>query len=344
MINTPLDGKLLIAVAVICCCLGGAYDSYEELYKATPDYSLHRIRQTAGQADADRLKDQVDEEKIAAALFHGLLQFRDGQPHASALQKITWLPLQNEITDSLKCCLDHALIPSSSDTDAVQHAQSVLANQLQSLGMPLPTTGWRITSVSWSRRIDDTHAEITLYLAHPVLPQAIPCTIAMERTAPKEWHITNIVHAAAMFQALQQAYLQALETENAPIHKKIDAVLEITDVSSSLVRGDDPDHVFLRMQYTPVFHQPRQDILEAKGVYELRRRTDHVLLFTAPLRLSLSSHATTRLSQFRLNPHIPAQENLADRETLAETESTLRLTSVTLRDGTTYALQTTLAP
>ncbi len=343
MINTPLDGKLLIAVAVICCCLGGAYGSYEELYKATPDYSLHRIRQAAGQADADRLKGQVDEEKIAAALFHGLLQFRDGQPHASALQKLAWLPLQNEITDALKCCLDHALTPSS-DTDAIQHAQSVLASQLQSLGMPLPATGWRIASVSWSRRIDDTHAEITLYISHPVLQQSIPCTITMERTAPKEWHVTGIVQAAETFQALQQAYQQALETENAPIRKKIDAVLEIIDVSSSLVRGDDPAHVFLRMQYTPVFHQPRQDILEAKGVYELRRRTDHALLFTAPLRLSLSSHATTRLSQFRLNPHIPAQEDLAGRETLDETESTLRITSVTLRNGTTYTLQTTLAP
>lgn len=80
MINTPLDGKLLIAVAVICCCLGGAYDSYEELYKATPDYSLHRIRQTAGQADADRLKDQVDEEKIAAALFHACCSFATVSP------------------------------------------------------------------------------------------------------------------------------------------------------------------------------------------------------------------------------------------------------------------------
>ncbi len=343
MRDTPIDGKLLIAAAVICCCLGGAYDSYEEIYKATPDYSLHYIQQAAGQADADELKDRVDEEKIAASLFHGAMEFRAGQPHASALQKIAWLPLQNEITDSLKRCLDNALIPSS-DTEAVQHAQSVLANQLQSLGMPLPTTGWRIASVSWSRRIDNTHAEITLYLAHPILPQAIPCTIAMERTAPKEWHITDIVHAAAMFQSLQQAYLQALEKENAPIRQHIDAVLEITNVSSSLVRSDDSTQVFLRMQYTPVFHQPRQDILEAKGVYELRRRTDHALLFTAPVRLSLSSHTATRLSQFRLNPHIPDQEDLAGRDTLEGTDSTLRLTSVTLRDGTTYTLQTTLTP
>lgn len=343
MIDTPIDGKLLIAAAVICCCLGGAYNAYEGIYKATPDYSLYRIQQTAGQGDADGLANQMDEEKIAVSLCRGAMQFHTSKPQTAALTQLAWLPLQNETTDALKLCLNHELTQSP-DTEDVQHAQSVLAGQLQRLGMPLPVTGWHIASVSWSRRIDDAHAEITLYLSHPVLQQAIPCTIAMERTAPKEWHITDIVQVPDMFQALQQAYLQALEKENEPIRKKIDAVLEIDDVSSSLVRSEDSDQVFLRMQYTPVFHQPRQDILEAKGVYELRRRADHMLLFTAPVRLSLSSHTTTRLSQFPLNPHMPAQEDLAGRDTLEGTDSSLRLTSITLRDGTTYALQTTLTP
>lgn len=342
MIDTPIDGKLLIAAAVICCCLGIAYDSYENIYKATPDYSFQCIRQTAEHADSDELTDRIDEKQIAASLRHGAMAFRADQPRAAVLTQLAW-PLQNELTDALKLCLNHELTQLP-DTEDVQHAQSVLAGQLQRLGMPLPVTGWHIASVSWSRRIDDAHAEITLYLSHPVLQQAIPCTIAMERTAPKEWYITDIAQVPEMFQALQQAYLQALEKENEPIRKKIDAVLEIEDVSSSLVRSEDSDQVFLRMQYTPVFHQPRQDILEAKGVYELRRRADHTLLFAAPVRLSLSSHTTTRLSQFPLNSHMPAQEDLASRDTLEETDSTLRLTSITLRDGTTYALQTTLTP
>lgn len=343
MINAPIDGKLLLAAAVICCCLGGAYDSYEELYKATPDYSLHTIRQAAEQADANWLNEQIDEEKIAASLCRGTIQFRTEQSHAAVLPQLAWLPLSNELTDSLTLCLNHELTQSP-DTEDVQHAQSFLSSQLQNLGIPLPVTDWHIVSVSWSRRIDDTHAEVTLYLSHPVLQQAIPCTIVMERTAPKEWHITDVTHISEMLQALQQAYLQALEKANEPIRKKIDAILEIQDVSSSLVRSEDAAQVFLRMQYTPVFHRPRQDILEAKGVYELRRRTDQTLLFTAPVRLSLSSHTTTRQSQFPLNPHIPVQEDLAGRIALEGMDSTLRLTSITLRDGTTYTLQTTLAP
>lgn len=336
-----IDRNLLIAAAVICGCFGIAYDSYEDIYKATPDYSLQCIRQAAEHADSDGLTDRIDEKQIAVSLHRGAMAFRADQPQSGVLPQLAWLPITNELTDSLTLCINHELTQSP-DTEDVERAQSVLSSQLQTMGMPLPVTGWHMASVSWSRRIDDTHAEITLHLSHPVLQQTIPCTIVMERTAPKAWHITDITQVSDLLIALQQAYEQALKKENEPIRKNIAAVLEIRDVSSSLVRSDDPDQVFLRMQYTPVFHQPRQDILEAKGVYELRRRTDQTLLFTAPVRLSLSSHATTRQSQFRLNPRIPAQEDLASCDTLDGMDSTLRLTSVTLRDGTAYTLQTTL--
>lgn len=343
MIHKRMDGKLFAAMVIICSCLYGAYMAHEKIYKATPEYSMNALRQAAEQSNTELLTQQIDTDEIVYDIYNGFVQFRNNQSNASSLTAWTWLPLQNELSTSLKICLNQELTQEPA-TEATEHAQATIAAYLKGIGIPVPATGWSLVSASWSRRIDDSHAEMTLYMSHPLLQQKIPCTIIWERTAPKEWRIAGLSDAQHIIQCIQTAYIQALHTENEPIRKQIASIVEIQHVTSQLVRSADGTQVFLRMEYTPVFHKQRHDILEIKGIYELRRQTDHELLFTAPVRLSLTTNKTTRMNQFPLYAHIPAQKELARRDSLAETDSVLHITSVTLRDGTTYTEQTALSP
>lgn len=340
MIYKFIDGKLLLALAVLCGCLGAAYGSYEGIYKTTPDYSLHCLKQAAKQHHDDVWTRWIDKDAVIHDAYNGFIQFHH-QQLATPLQKLTWLPIQNDLESALTTWIEHEI--TQSDTTNIEQTQAILSNHLKNMGISLPLTGWSLSSSSWSRRIDDSHAEITLYFYHPSLQQTIPCTVSMERTGPKEWHITGITHIQDSIQQLQQAYLEALDKENGPMRHQIASMLEVKHVRSRLVRSDDYTQVFLRMEYTPVFHIPRQQILDVQGIYELRRKTDHELFFTAPVHLSLTSDKTTRMAQFPLRSSIPAQEEIMKSPSLTNTESFLYIHAVTLRDGTSYALETTLS-
>ena len=340
MINKFIDGKLLLAIAVICGCLSAAYGSYETIYKATPYYSLHCLQQAAAQHHDDVLIRWIDKDAVSHDVYRGLMQFHHQQT-TTPLQKPTWLPIQNELESALTQWIDHALLES--DTNDIEKSQYILTNQLKNMRISLPLTGWSFDSSSWSHCIDESHAEITVYFYHPLLHQSIPCTVSMERIGPKEWRIIGITHIQDSIQQLQQAYLSALDIENEPMRRQIASIIEVPHVTSRLVRSDDYTQVFLRMEYTPVFHIPRQQILDVQGTYELRRNANDELLFTSPVHLSLTTDKTTHMAQFPLRSSIPAQKEIMNHPALTDTESCLYIHAVTLRDGTSYALETTLS-
>ena len=124
MINKFIDGKLLLAIAVICGCLSAAYGSYETIYKATPDYSLHCLQQAAAQHHDDVLIRWIDKDAVSHDVYRGLMQFHHQQT-TTPLQKPTWLPIQNELESALTQWIDHALLESDTNDIEIYTYQSV---------------------------------------------------------------------------------------------------------------------------------------------------------------------------------------------------------------------------
>lgn len=128
-----------------------------------------------------------------------------------------------------------------------------------------------------------------------------------------------------------------LDVYNKPVRQKIDAIVTLQDVSAKLV--SDQDKTFLRLSYTPIFHQDREQIATIKAIYTLHRSSDNAVLYTSPLRLSTSAARSTYESQFLLNPLIPSQYALIRSANIDDTTSTLEITAITLKDGTELALE-----
>lgn len=336
------DDKLAAALLLIGCCLGLAHVSYNEIYKATPDYSFSQIMAATTPDDETFRQLHMDETELAAQLWDGIIAYQHSDAAERQYASLALLPSRHETLTAAAVWWTHALT-GSDETPEILKARDTLQSRLRAMGFPIPITGWKISSTSWSHPIDSAHAEMTIYLYNASLEQQIPCAIRLERISTKDWRITGVTDVAAFVQALSSAYESALAKENEAIQEKISEYIEIQQVTSTLIHQQDRNKTLLQMQYTPIYHEAAKEVVEAKGVYELRLADTHGLLYTAPVRLSLHLNKSTHINQFLVHSGDASQPYLWGHDDLSDTISTLRITSITLRNGTSYALQTTLS-
>ncbi|KMO85770.1 hypothetical protein AB840_11630 [Megasphaera cerevisiae DSM 20462] len=343
--RTPLrlDIKVLTALLVIFCCIKAAFAAYTDVYMKTPDYAFARIMEAASRGDVDTVSDAADEKAIIGQLFDSLINRKDSSAATLPLVKLSWEPLKQEAIENGQILIT-GQIAADTASPVYSNAKTTIDRRLKALGFPVPSAGWHYISASWGRQTEPGHAEITAVFYNDALKSSVPCTFTLERKASREWNITGITNAVTLLTAVETAYQKELAVQNEPIQKQIDDTILIRDVSSRLIHTAEGGQTFLRITYTPELKAKRENITEIKGQYELRRTSDKAVLYTAPIRLSLSSAKQTHVSQFLLNPFIPSQYTLIKRSDLDGTKSTLHITSVLQTDGTSWILSDTLSP
>ena len=328
------DIKILIAAAVIAACIGAASLSYETIYKATPEYSFSRLVAAAQTGDNETLSLSADEAELAGQLFDSLIRRQEGQTTASRALR---LPVKGEF---IRAC--QTILAGDSDEDQLEAGQKIIADVENQAGLLLPASGWRYESASWSRQDGSGYAQLTATFYNDSLQASIPLTFQMEKTSARQWRVVAFADPDAVVQELQQASEAALAAANRPVSQRIDALIQITGLSASVVRGSTEQDTYLRIQYTPKLSaQGKETLREVKGLYELRR-TDSTRLFSAPIRIALYADGKAHTSQFRLNAAVPAQAELLRIATLEGLQSSISITSVQLQDGTQLELKDSL--
>lgn len=324
-----LDGKIFLALFVLILCIEGCFQAYRNIYMKTPDYSMRVIIAAANSGDAETVTAMVDEKNLANELF-------DMVATDNAMAQFPWSPLKTDFSTDLSIVWSNT-ITGNLDSAAFHQAKTSTDNRLKALNFPLPTAGWEYRSSTWSHVTSDGYAEITLTFYNKTLDASVPVTFSMERTGARTWHIIGFTDTAALSEKLQGAYKNKLAAYNEPIQKKLDQAVKLHNISAQLIRDTEAKQVLLRVQYTPVFNVPANNLKEAKGVYELRRKSDQAILYSGELRLALAS-GKDHTSQFLLNPLIPSQYAIINRNDLQDTESVIHVISITTDDGNILAL------
>lgn len=328
------DIKILAAAAAAAVCIGAACLSYETIYKATPEYSFSRIVAAAQAGDGEPLSLSADESALAGQLFDSLIRRQQGQTSAS---RALLLPVKSEFIHACQ-----TILAGDSDDAQLEAARKVIADTGNKAGLLLPASGWRYESSSWSRQDGSGYAQLTASFYNDSLQASIPITFQLEKVSARQWRVVAFADPDAVVQELRQASEAALAAANRPVSQRIDALIQITGLSASVVRGSTEQDTYLRIQYTPKLSaQGKETLREVKGLYELRR-TDSTLLFSAPIRIALYADGKAHTSQFRLNAAVPAQAELLRMATLEGLQSSISITSVQLQDGTQLELKDSL--
>lgn len=335
----PRDIKIWAAIAIVLACLEGAFWSYQNLYQETPDYSFQQLVTAAAQGDTATVQRYVDEEAITGQIFDSIVQeTNDLSPTLPGLA-LTWTPLKAEVTTLGQQVLQTYLAGQSED-DAQAPTYQALQNRLRSLQFPIPLKGWQYAGHQWSTLTGPGTATVTAEFYNTTLQCTIPVTFTLERQTSTTWKLVGLANPSATLEAIQAAYTSQLAKKNEPIQRQIDQIVTITDVTSTLLSDAAGAQRYVRIQYTPSFQTNRQDIDEIKGTYTLRRSDDQAVLYSTDIRLSTASEKATYVTQFLLNPLIPSQFKLSQRQNLDGTTSTLAITSVRLKNGQEYTLDT----
>ncbi|MCI1247730.1 MAG: hypothetical protein LKG17_02270 [Megasphaera sp.] len=331
------DGKIFLAVCILFLCIESALWAYRNVYMKTPEYSLQVIITAARSGDTDTLDAMIDEKNMAAELYDGIATKNNDSTPAKMILQLAWMPLRNDFAADMTTLL-HGALSGDTSGDDWQQAKKSVDDRLKSLDFPLPTDGWQYQSASWSHKTKDGYAEMTLTFYNTVLQTSVPVTVSWERAGSRSWHIIGLADASGLTDTLQTAYTDRLAAYNETIQKKLDQAVKIRDVSARLVRDADSRQTFLRIQYTPVFASLPEPIQETRGTYELRRASDHAVLYSGDVRLTPDTSGKNRTSQFLLNPFIPSQYSIINRTDLNDTESVFHITAITMGDGTALLL------
>lgn len=337
------DSRIWAAIFILIACIYGAHWSYQTLYMKTPDYSFSIIAQTASRGDITAFTEAVDVPALEDQLFEAITEHSTQDASGMLTAQLRWSPLKELFTSAGDTVLTGYIV-GDADSEVITKAQDDFKKPLKSMGFPIPPEGWKYKTVHWSRSTGEGTAEILVELYNDTLQTTIPVTLTMERTQATTWRITGLTNLTDTLHAIQEAYVKQLAKKNEPIQKQIDGIVTIKSVTAKLMGEPTDTKRFLRIQYVPDFKHPRDSIEEIKGTYTLTRRSDGAKLFTTDLRLSTASEKQTYVMQFLLNPLIPSHYALMQAHDVDDTESTLTITSVRLKDGTTYAVSTQLFP
>lgn len=331
------DGKVFLAAAVLYFCLLAAQVNYQEVYKRTPDYSVSCMLQAISQQDAETLSQYVDEASLTGQFFDALASHTSDSTDETFLLKLIRSPMRATFVNDMTTFLTWTL-EGSQDSQEYQKLQTRLEGTLKHAGLPLPLSGWHVESADWSRAgAQSGEKTITLHLYNDRLQLSVPCTVTLVKTGSKTWRITSLDNPAGFLRDLRQALDDKLEAYNQPLQAKIDAVMTVSDVSSTLVTANGQAR-FLRLSYTPSIKGDRSDITSVKAQYTLHRDRDDAVLFTSPIRLSTAAEKRTHQSQFRLNPLIPSQAAIINQGNLDGLTTTLHITAITFTDGSEIAI------
>lgn len=331
------DEKILVAIFIIFLCIEGVFLSYRYIYMKTPEYSIHVIMTAARDGDADTVNAMVDEKALANNFFDIAATKAGGNIAPQIMLQLVWAPWRTDFATDAQTLITNT-ITKDTDGDEFQQAKKSFDSRLQSLGLPVPSTGWKYKSATWCNHTEAGYSEVTLTFYNTTLKTTIPVTVSLERVSTRSWHIIGLSNTESLVTALQKANDNQLAAYNKPIQKKIDQTVAIHHVSSQLIRNDDTRQVFLRMHYTPIYNTGNSILSEVRGVYELRRSADKAMLYSCEMRLNLSSSGKSHTSQFLLNPLIPSQYAIMNRSDLRDTDSSLHITALTFEDGTKLAI------
>lgn len=329
------DGNVFLAVAALCFCLAAAHLNYEEVYKRTPDYSITCMEDALQHNDVETLNRYADEEALTGQFFDALVSHASDSTDEDFLLKLIRSPMRVTFINNAGTLLNWSLAENR-DNSEYQKLQTRLEGTLKHAGLPLPLGGWHIDSADWSKG-----KTITLHLYNDRLQISVPCTVIMEKQGPKFWRITGLQNPSAFLHDLRAALDDKLAAYNKPIQAKLDAVMTVSDVSSTLIMANGQAR-FLRLSYTPDIKGDRKDIASVKALYTLHRTSDDAVLYTSPIRLSTSLEKRTHQSQFRLNPLVPSQAAIINQGNLDGMKSTLHITAIIFTDGSEISLADTL--
>lgn len=327
---TLWDGKVFLALVVLMGCIIAGIAAYQHIYMKTPDYAVSQVIRAVRDGDMETFSHHVDEEALSGQFFDALVSHTSDSTDESFLLNIIRSPLRASFVTTADLYLNWSLA-GNTDNEQYQKTADNLQRTLKSAGLSIPLAGWHLDGADWSR--DNT---VKLYLYNDRLGATVPCTVTLEQTPSQTWVITGLADPEAFLNDLRDIMRKELAAYNKPVQQKIDAIMTVRDVSSKIVTGQ--GRTFLRLSYTPVFRQDRNDITAVKAVYTLRRDSDKAVLYTSPLRLSTSSEKSTHESQFLLNPLIPSQYSLIRSQALDGMTSELHITAITLKDGSEFAL------
>lgn len=328
---TLWDGKVVLALLILAGCIITAFSAYRQIYVKMPDYAAKQIIRSVQAGDVETFNLYVDQEALTGHFFDALILHKTAREDQSLVLSVIHSPLRSAFVSAADLYITWTLA-GNTDNDQYNTVAASLRNTLKSAGLSIPISGWHIDSADWSQ--DNT---ITFNLYNEQLDATVPCTVTMEKTPSDTWRITGLSDAKGFINDLQAVMNHELDVYNKPVRQKIDAIVTLQDVSAKLV--SDQDKTFLRLSYTPIFHQDREQIATIKAIYTLHRSSDNAVLYTSPLRLSTSAARSTYESQFLLNPLIPSQYALIRSANIDDTTSTLEITAITLKDGTELALE-----
>ena len=328
---TLWDGKVVLALLILAGCIITAFSAYRQIYVKMPDYAAKQIIRSVQAGDVETFNLYVDQEALTGQFFDALILHKTAREDQSLVLSVIHSPLRSAFVSAADLYITWTLA-GNTDNDQYNTVAASLRNTLKSAGLSIPISGWHIDSADWSQ--DNT---ITFNLYNEQLDATVPCTVTMEKTPSDTWRITGLSDAKGFINDLQAVMNHELDVYNKPVRQKIDAIVTLQDVSAKLV--SDQDKSFLRLSYTPIFHQDREQIATIKAIYTLHRSSDNAVLYTSPLRLSTSAARSTYESQFLLNPLIPSQYALIRSANIDDTTSTLEITAITLKDGTELALE-----
>lgn len=333
-----MDGKILAALMAIIFSFYGAIWSYHALYMKTPDYAFSQLAAAARRGDMAALSQDADINAVFTEFFEAI---PSQSPHADSRLlslPLAWSPFREEFTAAGQQILTGYVVSDTSST-AFSNANEALRKALQALSFPIPAEGWHYQAAHWSKSAGAGKAVLTADFYNESLQAMIPVTFAMERTGTASWRITGLASPTETLAAIRQAYTDQLTKKNESVQKQIDAIVTISDVSAKLLSSS--NHAwFLRIQYVPHFSIDLNEMEEIKGTYILTRRSDNAVLYTAAMRISTTPEKNTCTTQFLLNPLIPSQYALSQNTDLSDTDSTIAITSVRLKDGTSYIVST----
>lgn len=331
---TLWDGKVFLALVILLACIVTAAASYRHIYMKTPDYAASQVSRAVRSGDLETFSKDVDEDALSGQFFDALVSHTSDSTDPSFLLNLVRSPMRVSFVTAAATYINWTLT-GNTNNDEYSKLENSLQRTLKSAGLPIPLSGWHLDSADWS-----CGNTVKLYLYNDKLKTTVPCTVTLEQSPSGKWRITGFADPAAFINDLREAMKKNLDAYNKPVQDKIDAVMTVRDVSSQIVSGQ--GKTFLRLRYTPLFRQERSDIVSIKAVYTLYRDSDKAVLYTSPLRLSTSSAKSTHEAQFLLNPLIPSQYQLIRSQDLDNTTSSLRITSLTLKDGTSFSLADTL--
>lgn len=337
------DIKIWVAIAIVLGCIEGAFWSYHDIYEKTPDYALQTLLTAASQGDTTTVSQYVDEDALASQFFESIVQYTGATTPSLMTLNIAWSPLKGDVMSASRDVF-HLYVTGQSDSESSTTTYQTFQNRLRSLHFSIPPEGWQYERSHFSHLTGDGTAEITVDFYNTALQATIPVTFTLERGADTLWRITGFANSAQILDAIHGAYEKQLAAKNKPIAQQIASVITIDAVSAQLLGTPPNTQRFLRLSYTPSFHVDRETIEDIKGTYTLRRADDKAVLYSADIRLSTAGEKDTYVTQFLLNPLIPSQYQLSQRDSLDGTTSTLTVTSVHLKDGTEYTLATQVHP